>query len=412
MNDQARDAGGSQRKGPEGDWRYRLRLAPGRERSVLRRHPWIFSGAVGSLEASPDAQPGDLGLVLAADGRRMGVACVNPQIRLVARLLRWDDGAVDRGWFAERIAAALALRARVVPPEVTALRLVNAEGDGLPGLIVDRYAQVLVVQCLALGMSRLEPFWLPELVAQTGARSVLDRSAHGRGDANLERPDGLLAGEAPPARVEVSEHGVRWWVDLVAGLKTGFYIDQRENRRRVGELAAGARVLNAFAYTGGFGLAAGVRGAREVVDLDTSAKALALARENWGLNGLPEERLVTVHQPAQEYLRGDCGLFDLIVLDPPPFAKEPGHVTRASRAYKDINLWALKRLAPGGLLASFSCSQHISPDLFQKILFGASLDAGRPLQWLARLGAGPDHPVHLDHPQGEYLKGLLLRATG
>jgi 23S rRNA (cytosine1962-C5)-methyltransferase len=392
-------------------WPYRVRLAPGRERSVLRRHPWIFSGAIATIEALDDARPGDLGLVLAAEGRRLGVAYVNPQIQLVARMLRWEDAPIDRDWFAARIAAALELRARLVPPEVTAVRLINGEGDRLPGLIADRYADVLAVQCLTLGMSRLEPLWLPELVGQTGARSVVDRSAHGRGDANLGRADGLLAGEEPPERVVVAEHGVRWWVDLASTQKTGFYIDQRENRRRLGELAAGRRVLNAFAYTGGFGLAAGARGAAAVVDVDTSSKALVLARENWSLNELPDEQLETVHQPAQEYLRGPCGLFDVIILDPPAFAKEPGHVARATRAYKDVNLWALKRLAPGGYLATFSCSQHVDADLFQKIIFGASVDAGRPLQWVARLGAGPDHPVHLDHPQGEYLKGLLLRAT-
>ncbi len=401
----ARPAGGA------GPWPYRLRLAPGRERSVLRRHPWIFSGAIAAIEAAPTARPGDLGLVLAAGGQRLGVAYVNPEIPLAARLLRWEDAPVDRDWFAARIAAALELRARLVAPEVTAVRLVNGEGDRLPGLIVDRYADVLAVQCLTLGMSRLESFWLPELLGRTGARSILDRSAHGRGDANLGRADGLLAGEAPPERVMVIEHGVRWWVDLGSTQKTGFYIDQRENRRTLGALAAGRRVLNAFAYTGGFGLAAGARGAAAVVDVETSSKALALARENWRLNELPDEQLETVRQPVQDYLRGPCGVFDLIILDPPAFAKEPGHVARATRAYKDVNLWALKRLAPGGYLATFSCSQHIASDLFQKIVFGASLDAARPLQWVARLGAGPDHPVHLDHPQGEYLKGLLLRAT-
>jgi len=397
--------------GAPAPWPYRLRLAPGRERSVVRRHPWIFSGAIATIEAGPGARPGDLGLVLAAGGQRLGVAYVNPEIPLTARMLRWEDAPVDRDWFAARIAAARELRARLVAPDVTAVRLINGEGDRLPGLIVDRYADVLAVQCLTLGMARLEPLWLPELRAQTGARSIVDRSAHGRGDANLDRADGLLAGEVPPDRVVVTEHGVRWWVDLSSTQKTGFYIDQRENRRALGDLAAGRRVLNAFAYTGGFGLAAGARGAAAVVDVETSSKALALARENWRLNGLPDERLETVHQSAQEYLRGSHGTFDLIILDPPAFAKEPGHVARATRAYKDVNLWALKRLAAGGYLATFSCSQHVDTDLFQKIIFGASLDAARPMQWVARLGAGPDHPVHLDHPQGEYLKGLLLRAT-
>jgi 23S rRNA (cytosine1962-C5)-methyltransferase len=209
----------------------------------------------------------------------------------------------------------------------------------------------------------------------------------------------------------VEERGHRFLVDLAGGQKTGFYLDQRENRRAIGELAAGRRLLNAFAYTGAFGIYAGAGGAREVVDVETSEAALDLARETWALNGLPPEGRRAVREPAQRFLRREATSFDLIVVDPPPFARERRNVPRAARAYKDLNLWALRRLEPGGYLATFSCSQAVTPDLFQKIVFAASVDAGVRLQWIARLGAAPDHPVHLDHPEGEYLKGFLLRSV-
>ncbi len=408
MHDEASTAPGDPERGD--DLPYRVHLRPGRERSVLRRHPWLFSGAIAQIEATEEARPGDMGRILSSDGRVLGVGLVNPNVALTVRLLSGGTTVVDRAWMHDRIAAALALRERVTPPETTAVRLINAEGDGLPGLVADRYADVVVVQCLALGMARMEEFWLPELVAQSGARVVLDRSDQGRGDANLPRRERHLHGPEPPERVEVREHGARLWIDLTAGQKTGFFVDQRENRVRVAALAKGARVLNAFAYTGAFSVHAGRQGALRVVNVDTSPAALDLARENWALNDLPADRLETVRRPVQDYLREEAERFDLIFLDPPAFAKEKGHVERAARAYKDANLWAMKRLSPGGVLATFSCSQHVDGGLFQKIVFGASLDAGRSLQWIARLGAGPDHPVHLDHPQGEYLKGLLLRA--
>lgn len=389
---------------------YRLRLKGGRDRSVLRRHPWIFSGAIDTVEEADGACCGDLGEVLSASGQWLGIAVVNPSSQLIARMLRFDRGPVDRDWFIARLRAAADLRRRVVPEGTTAFRLVNAEGDGLPGLVVDRYQDYLVVQCMALGMSRLEALWLPALAQVFEPRGILDRSERSRHDSNLARKDRLLQGEAPPERVEVVECGMRFAVDLIGGQKTGFYLDQRENRRLVGSMASGARVLNGFAYTGGFGVAAGANGAREVVNVETSSAALELAKTNWQLNGFPEERLRLVHGQVQEILRNEEQPFNLIILDPPAYAKDRRHVERASRAYKDVNMWAMKRLAPGGYLTTFSCSQHVSVDLFQKIIFSASLDAGRPMQWLARLGAGPDHPVHLDHPQGEYLKGLLLRS--
>ncbi|MCK4304602.1 MAG: class I SAM-dependent rRNA methyltransferase [Candidatus Eisenbacteria sp.] len=389
---------------------YRVVLKKGREKSVLRRHPWLFSGAIEQLEGTEEAQPGDLGEIRSASGEHLGIGVVNPGSQLAIRMLRFDTGAVDLPWVLSRLHQAAALRARMVPKGTTAMRLVNAEGDGLPGLIVDRYADYLVVQCASLGMSRLQNLWLPALGEVFEPKGIVDRSQRARGDANLSRQDTLLTGEAPPQLLEVQECDRRFAVDIMGGQKTGHYLDQRENRRRVAALARGGKVLDAFAYTGAFGVWAGTEGAEQVVAVETSAAALKLARESWRLNGLDEQRLRTVRAGVQEFLRHEQEQFDVIILDPPAFAKEKVHVQQATRGYKDINFWALKRLAPGGYLATFSCSQHIGTDLFQKIIFGASIDARVPLQWLSRLGAGGDHPVHLDHPQGEYLKGLLLRS--
>jgi len=389
---------------------YRIHLQRGRDRSVRRRHPWIFSGAIAELEATEEARPGDLGIVLTADGTELGCAMVNPAVPLVARVLRFDGGPIDGAYFRQRFRRAASLRADVIPEGTTAMRLFNAEGDGVPGLIVDRYGEFLVVQCVALGMSRLEALWLPALEEVFAPRGILDRTQKARHDANLDRRDRLLAGEDPGEPVWIEEDHIRHRVDLAAGQKTGLYLDQRENRRLIRSLARGRRVLNAFAYTGGFGTSAGLGGAREVVAVETSGAALEVAREDWAANGLDPAKLHCLREPAQEVLRRDEEPFDLIILDPPAFAKERGQVERAARAYKDVNLWAIKRLGPGAYLATFSCSHHIDLVLFQKILFGASIDARRPLQWISRLGAGPDHPVHLDHPQGEYLKGFLLRA--
>lgn len=390
---------------------YRLWLHPGRERSIEHRHPWVYSGAVERVEIRAAGAREALGEIVDARGRLLATATVNPEAALIARILKFGPGPIDGAHFAAAFARAGELRRAVVPPRTNAYRLVNSEGDGLPGLVVDRYGDFLVVQCLTLGMSYLEPLWLSALVAATAPRGVIERSERAARDPNLLRVDGLRHGEAPPARLEVEERGHRFLVDLAGGQKTGFYLDQRENRQVIGGLSAGRRVLNAFAYTGAFGVYAGAGGASEVVQVDTSEAALDLARETWALNDLPPERMRLVREPAQRFLRQAREPYDLIVLDPPPFARERRSLPRAARAYKDLNLWALQRLAPGGHLATFSCSQAVSPDLFQKIIFGAALDARVRLQWMARLGAGPDHPVHLDHPEGEYLKGLWLRSV-
>jgi 23S rRNA (cytosine1962-C5)-methyltransferase len=389
---------------------YRVVLRPGRERSVLRGHPWLYSGAIERIEARTDAAPGELGEILSATGDWLALATVQPEATLTAKILRFEPGAIDSAYFAAAFVQAAALRADVLPPGTDAYRLIHAEGDCLPGLVIDRYGDFLVVQCLSAGMSRLQSFWLPALRSTIPARGIYEKAEHARRDAGLARVDGVLDGEAPPEILTIHEHGHRFEVRLATGQKTGFYLDQRENRAQIATLARGRRMLDAFCYGGAFGVHAAAAGAAHVTALDTSARALEQVEANWKLNDLPLERLRATRTPAQDFLRQGDERFDLIVLDPPAFAKEHGEIDRAARAYKDLNLRALRRLAPGGYLATFSCSQHVTVDLFQKILFAASLDARRRVQWVRRLGAGPDHPVHLHHPQGEYLKGFLLHA--
>jgi len=389
---------------------YRVWLRPERERSLLKHHPWVYSGAIERIEALPESAPGGLGEVYGADGRWLATAMIQPDATLAARVLRFERGPIDEEWFRALFTRAVALRELVIPPETDAYRLVHAEGDGLPGLIVDRYGEVLVVQRLTAGIERLTPLWLPALVALARPRGIIARGESFRAPAGGQALPAPLWGEAPAPRTLIRERGIRFAADLATGQKTGFFLDQRENRASVGALARGLRVLNAFAYTNAFGVYAALGGATDVVAVETSGSANELARENWALNDLAPQRLHLVREPVQQVLRADRDRYGLIVLDPPAFAKEHGQVERAARAYKDVNLHALRRLAPGGLLATFSCSQHVGVDLFQKILFGAALDARVPVQWLARWGAGPDHPVSLDHPQGEYLKGFLLRS--
>jgi 23S rRNA (cytosine1962-C5)-methyltransferase len=390
---------------------YRMHLKPGRERSVRNGHPWVYSGAVERIEGLGDASAGELGDILAADGAWLALGTIHPQAALCARILRFTRGPIDRPWFDAALRAAARLRSQVVPAATDAYRCVHAEGDCLPGLIVDRYGDWLVVQCLTAGMAHLEPLWLPALSAAFPARGILERGERARRDVEIDRPARLLSGEAPPAEIEITEGAHRFGVRLGEGQKTGFYLDQRENRALIAPFARGRRVLDAFCYTGAFSVATGAAGAKRVVAIDTSRPALELAAENWRRNALPADTLTIERAPVQQYLRGTRERFDLIILDPPAFAKTHGQIEGAARAYKDLNLQALRRLAPGGYLATFSCSQHIASDLFQKILFAASIDAHVPLVVLRRLGAGPDHPVHLHHPQGEYLKGLLLRAA-
>jgi 23S rRNA (cytosine1962-C5)-methyltransferase len=395
-------------------------LKPGRDKPIRNRHPWIFSGAVSRIEG--EVQDGDLVRVTDRHGEFLAIGYLNRQSQIVVRLLTWDPAeAVDRGYWRRRLERAFAGRAALGADSTTnAYRLVYAEADGLPGLVVDRYADWLVIQCLTLGMARHRDE-IVSLLAEPSLYSAGDLPAvagiYARDDADVRAKEGLpletgtLWGAEPPDRVEIVEHGRRFQVDVKRGHKTGFYLDQRENRWLVARYCAEADVLNAFAYTGGFGVYAGLAGARSVINVDTSVEALTLAEENLALNGCaPQELLVgDVFQVLRGY-RDEGRSFDVLILDPPKFAASQSQVMAASRGYKDINWLAMQLLRPGGLLVTFSCSGLVSADLFQKILFGASVDAGREVQILRHLAQGADHPVLLTFPESAYLKGLVCRV--
>lgn len=386
-----------------------LKVAAGREGPIRAGHPWIFSGAItGGLEM---VEPGEAVRVEGPHGRFLAVGYAHPRTTIAVRVLSLDDEPVGPALVARRVEEAIALRATVVPPETNAYRLLNGEGDRLPGVVVDRYADVLVVQLLTAGAARLGAALVEALVARLAPRSVYERSEGAvRAEEGLESVRGLRWGEEPPPALEVREDGLCLLVDVAAGQKTGMYLDQRENRRLVRGLAREARVLNAFSYTGGFAVAAGLGGARHVVSVDTSRGALALAEEAWARNGLPPDRAEWVAGDVFDWLRAGRESFELIVIDPPPFARRRRDREAAIRGYRDLNLQALRRLARGGWLLTCSCSQHVDAREFREIVAQAAGAAGRPAQVVAALGHAPDHPTMLAHPEGEYLKALLLRA--
>jgi 23S rRNA (cytosine1962-C5)-methyltransferase len=390
----------------------RLVLKPGRDKSLRHRHPWIFSGAIASVEGNPAS--GDTVSVVAPDGAFLAWAayCAESQIRARAWSFEASD-TIDEAFLKRRLAASIARRSRLMG-EGDAMRLVHGESDALPGLVVDRFGETVVVQIMSAGAERWRDFWGPALAELTGATSVYERS-----DAEVRTLEGLphrvgnLVGEAPP-RARIVEDGIAYDVDVVHGQKTGFYLDQRDNRVLAAALARDAEVLNAFCYTGGFSLSGLRGGAKRVVSLDTSEDALELARHNVKINAFDETRAEWLAADVFAQLRkfrDQNRKFDLIVLDPPKFAPTEKHVPNAARAYKDINLWAMKLLAPGGHLLTFSCSGAITPDLFQKIVAGAAADARSDVQIRRHLGAALDHPTSIHFPEGEYLKGLWLQAA-
>ena len=388
-----------------------LILKPGREKSMLRRHPWVFSGAIDRVAGRPAA--GDTVAIRAANGAFLAWAAHSPRSQIRARVWSWDEGAsIDEGFIRARVAGAIARR-KALTNATDALRLVHGEADELPGVVCDHYADLAVFQFSSAGADRWREPIVDAVIAETGSRTAYERSdLEVRQLEGLPPRSGALRGELAAAGVEIVEHGLRYGVDVARGQKTGFYLDQRANRDRVRALAAGGDVLDCFCYTGGFTLNALAGGARSVLSVDSSGAALALARENARRNGFAGARADWLDADVFTALRGlrDAGRrFDLIVLDPPKFAPTAAHAPKAARAYKDINRLAFKLARPGGLLVTFSCSGGVSPELFQKIVAGAAADAGAATQMLERLQADADHPVLLSFPEGEYLKGLVLR---
>ncbi len=387
-----------------------IRLRAGKERSLLRRHPWVFEG---SIERGK-ADPGETVRVEGADGGFLAWGAYSPQSKIRVRAWSFDEAErIDAAFLQRRVERAVALRKRLAVPS-DAVRLVHGEADGLPGLVVDRYGDTLCAQFLASGVERWKTVLVDALLKSSGATRFYERSdTNARGLEGLEPRTGWLHGDGA-TEVTIREHDWTLTVDVAEGHKTGYYLDQRDNRRHFGDAVRHfgcARVLNCYSYTGGFSVAALAGGATHVTSVDSSAPALARAEAHVALNGFEATRHDVVDADVNRTLRDalDAGRrYDAIVLDPPKFAPSASHAERAARAYKDINRLAFLLLEPGGLLVTFSCSGGIAPELFHKIVAGAGLDAGVDGLFYARLGAAPDHPMTVTFPEGEYLKGLVV----
>lgn len=389
-------------------------LKKGREKSVHNRHPWIFSGAIDRIEGNP--ADGDVVDVWDSRARFIARGIINQQSQIVVRILTWDqDVLIGEGFWRGRLERAINVRESLAAAPLTdAYRLVHAEADGLPGLIVDRYGAWLVVQFLSLAMERHKATIIDHLADLAAPQGIFNRS-----DDPVREKEGLVPvagpiwGEVPPDLVEIIENGFRFLVDINLGHKTGFYLDQRENRKIATPYFRGAEVLNAFAYTGAFAVYAAAGGATRIVSVDTSEDVLQLAERNMRRNGFGGREDVYAAADAFELLRTyrDYGWhFDVVVLDPPKFAPSKSQVESAMRGYKDINLLGMKLLRSGGYLITFSCSGAINSDLFQKVLFEAAVDAKRDVHVVERLGQGLDHPVLLTFPESQYLKGFICRV--
>lgn len=392
-------------------------LRKGREKSLKRRHRWIFSGAVQNVPT--DIPNGATVEIKSATGEKLGWGSYSPNSQIRVRMWSFDiSEKINTVFFKKQLKTAIHARHLIFgDKDINGYRIVNAEADGLPGLIVDRYQNYLSCQFLSAGAE----YWketivscLNELLQESGIVGIYERS-----DASVRRKEGLkpttgvLSGETPPEFVEISEFGLKLLVNIRNGHKTGFYLDQRDSRQQLTNFSAGKEVLNCFSYTGGFGCRALQGGAAAVVNIDTSAPALAIATQNAQLNGLDLSRLTNIQKDVFTVLRDyrDANKqFDVIVLDPPKFAESAAQVQKAARGYKDINMLAMKLLKPGGVLFTFSCSGHISAELFQKIVADAALDAGRVAQIINYLNQGPDHPIELSFPESAYLKGFICRV--
>ena len=393
-----------------------LILMPGKERSAFKQnHPWVFAGSVGRLEGR--ARPGDTVEVLADNLRPLGRAAYSPKSQIRARFWTFDaEESVDDAFFKRRVAAAVARRQAL--PELRGqqgLRLIHAESDGLPGVIADQYGDTVVVQLTSAGADKWRNAIVAGLIKATGCARVYERSdSDVRRLEGLESATGWLHGEARDEPLTIIENGVTLAVDIAGGHKTGFYLDQRDNRLLLGQLAAGKDVLNCFCYTAGFSLQALAGGANSVLSMDSSGPALEQGKANLALNPqLPAERAqwqeADVFQALRDFRKAGR-LFDLIVLDPPKFAPSAAHAESAARAYKDINLLGFRLLKPGGMLMTYSCSGGVGLELFQKIVADSAHDAGREARIVRRLSGAADHPIALNFPEGEYLKGLLVQV--
>ena len=394
-----------------------LILKPGREKSLLRRHPWIFSGAI--QHADNDIGLGETVELLSSNQQFLARASYSPNSQIRARVWTFENEPVDKEFFRKRIRSAITGRSHLLLGEAAegvevrpnSYRLIYAESDNIPGLIVDRYDELLVLQSLTAGSEFWKETLADLLLEETGLSMIYERSdADVRELEGLEPKVGILRGVIPESQIAIHENGLKFKVNLAAGHKTGFYLDQRENRRRVREFAKDKDVLDCFCYTGGFTVNALAGGAKSVLSIDSSADALALAKENVVLNDLSIEKTSFLEGDVFQLLRkfrDENRSFDMIILDPPKFAPTAAQAEKAARGYKDINLLAFKLLRPGGILVTFSCSSGVDAALFQKIIAGAALDAGVEAQIVEHLSQRSDHPISLHFPEGAYLKGLI-----
>ncbi len=391
----------------------KLWLKRGREKSLLRKHPWIFSGAVERVQG--EAGPGDTVEIVDAAGAFLAWAAYSPASQIRARVWSFQrEETIGAAFLRGRLERAIESRRDLgLLGAEAACRLVFAESDGLPGLIVDRYADFVVCQFLSTGAERWRAEVADILVELCGPRGIYERSeASARRKEGLPSQRGVLKGEAPPAEIEVRMGPTHWLIDVANGQKTGAYLDQQRNRARVAELAAGAEVLDAFAYTGGFAITALVGGASAATLVESSVEALRTAEREAAANGVADRCWLVAASVFDELRvqRDDGRRYDVVVLDPPKFVHSAEQVNAGSRGYKDVNMLGFELVRPGGLLATFSCSGHVDAALFQKIVAGAALDAGRDAQILERLCQPPDHPIAIEFPEAEYLKGLILRV--
>lgn len=381
-----------------------LILLPGKEKPILQRHHWIFSGAVKNF---PEVENGSLVAVKDYRGNHLGYAYVNRDCSLIARMISFGSETPEKA-LETNLERAIKLREKFFREETNAYRLINGEGDNLPGLVVDRYNDILVIQITTLGMEKLKPWLLERLISRLKPRSILERSlGPSRQEEGLNDYEAWIYGEAN-FTTEIIENQARFIIDFTHAQKTGFYLDQREMRKLVRKIAKGRRVLDCFAYTGAFSVNALMGGAERVELVESSAYSLTVAQKNLEANGFKAEVYTLHNGDVFSFLRQNKIDSDLIILDPPAFAKKKGDVIAACRGYKDINRLALQHLPPEGLLLSFSCSHYVDDNLFQKVLFEAALEAGRRVRLLQRMRHSFDHPINIFHPESHYLKGFLL----
>ena len=389
-------------------------LKKGKEKAVLHRHPWVFSGAIERVKGKP--ANGDIVRLVDAKGEFMAFGFYNDQSRVALRLLEWDENiAVDEQWFRNKVAVAVAGRSDILVDGVTnTCRLVFSESDYLPGLIVDKYAGHLAVQVLTSGIQNILPVIIDELKHLLKPESIFDKSdASSRGHEGLETQNIVLAGIHPPERVEVIENGIIYNINIAEGQKSGFYCDQRDNRKILASYTKGKKVLDCFCYTGGFTLNSLQNGAASVTAVDSSVLAIETLKENVLLNNFDSSKVTTIPSDVNKQLRKfkeDGELFDIVVLDPPKYAPSRSALDKASRAYKDLNRLGMLLLNKGGLLATYSCSGAMNMETFKQVMAWAALDAGKQVQFINQFCQPEDHPVRSSFPEGEYLKGLLCRV--